>query len=42
MDNTVFASRAPQVTDSFSRGTAFAVISGAKLLADGNYNLTVY
>jgi len=42
MDNSVFASRAPQVTDGFARGTAFAVISGAKLLADGNYSLTVY
>ncbi len=42
MDNTVFASRVPQVTDGYARGTAFAVISGAKLVANGKHSLTVY
>lgn len=42
MNSTVFATRAPQVTDGFSRETALAVISGAKLLASGKYSLTVY
>jgi len=41
MNNTVFAPRVPQVTDPFARETALAVISGAKLLPDGAYALTV-
>lgn len=42
MNNTVFAPRVPQVTDGYARETALAVISGAKLLPDGAYSLTVY
>ena len=42
MNNTVFAPRVPQVTDPFAREAALAVISGAKLLPDGNYSLEVY
>ncbi len=42
MNNTVFATRAPQVTDGYARETALAVISGAKLLANGKHSLTVY
>lgn len=42
MNNTVFAPRVPQVTDGYARETALAVISGAKLLANGKHSLTVY
>lgn len=42
MNNTVFAPRVPQVSDPFARETALAVISGAKLLPDGQYALDVY
>ena len=42
MDNSTFAGRVPQVTDGYARGTAFAVISGAKLLANGKHSFTVY
>lgn len=42
MNNTVFATRAPQITDPYARETALAIISGAKLLANGKHSLTVY
>lgn len=42
MDNSTFAGRVPQVTDAYARGTAFAVISGARLLANGKHSFTVY
>lgn len=42
MNNGVFNSRAPQLTHWCSRETAFAIISGAKLLLNGKYNLTIH
>jgi len=42
MNNTVFAPRVPQMTDGYARETALAVISGAKLVANGKHELTVY
>ena len=42
MGSTVFATRAPQVTDGYAQETALAVISGARLLPNGKYSLTVY
>lgn len=42
MSNTVFAARAPQLTDGFAQETALAVLSGAKLLGNGKHNLTIY
>ncbi|MEM9461336.1 MAG: hypothetical protein AAGF11_44640 [Myxococcota bacterium] len=42
MNHGTFASRAPQLSDWCARETAFAVISGAKLLPDGKYQLAVH
>lgn len=42
MNNTVFAPRVPQVSDGYARETALAVISGAKLLANGKHELQVF
>lgn len=42
MNSDTFYIRAPQVTDPFARETALAVISGAKLIANGAHSLTVY
>lgn len=42
MNHSTFASRAPQLTDWCARETAFAVISGAKLLANGKYRIAVH
>ncbi|MCX4244787.1 hypothetical protein [Paraliomyxa miuraensis] len=41
MNHSTFASRAPQLTDWCARETAFAVVSGAKLLPSGKYRIDV-
>lgn len=41
MNNSVFAPRVPQMSDPYARETALAVISGAKLLPDGQYTIDV-